>query len=81
MRVIDLTGIPETSYQPGEAILGILNDYGWVVVRGIRVTTEVNDAINNVANAQSTPWHSIEGRGGGRKMRYDHSQHIIRGKH
>ena len=81
MRVIDLTNLPETSYKPGEAILGQLDDYGWVVVRGLRVTPEVNEAIKTVGKSKASQWHSIEGGANNRKMRYDHSQRVIRDRH
>ena len=81
MRVIDLTNVPETSYKPGEPILGMLNDYGWVVVRGLRVTPEVNDAIKSAAESRGSAWHSIEGGGNKRKMRYDHSRRVMRDRH
>ncbi len=81
MRVINLTNVPETSYKPGEDILCMLNDYGWVIVSRLRVTPEVNDAIKNVAESRSAGWHSIEGEGNNRKMRYDHSQRVIRDRY
>ena len=59
----------------------MLDDYGWVVVRGLRVTPEVNEAINTVAKSKASAWHSIEGGGNKRKMRYDHSQRVMRDRH
>ena len=59
----------------------VLNDYDWVVVRGLRVTPEVNDAIKSVAESRASAWHSIEGGGNKRKMRYDHSQRVMRDRH
>ena len=80
-RVIDLRNVPETIYKPGEQILGMLNDYGWVVVRGLRVTPEVSEAIKTVAESRASAWHSIEGGGNKRKMRYNHSQRIMGDRH
>ena len=36
--VIDLRDIPEDSYATGERIIGDLENLGWVVCRGIRMT-------------------------------------------
>jgi len=78
-RVIDLTDIPPNSYQPGEYIIGDLEEYRWKVVRGIRVTDEQYEAINRISTfgkqgrpTKSPKWFSIEERTNNRVMKYDH---------
>ena len=42
---IDLSEVPENSYSPGDKIIGCLEELGWVVVRGVRVSQDTNEEI------------------------------------
>ena len=60
---IDLSPIPNSSYKPGDWIIGNLDDYGWVVVRTKRVTGELTLAINNVCNSgrgEGGLWNALD---------------------
>lgn len=77
--VIDLRDIPANSYQSGDYIIGDLDEYGWMVVRGICVTDEQYKAIDRISTfgkqgrPTKTPmWHSIEERTNNRVMKYNH---------
>ena len=79
-EIIDLSGIPPTSFASGERIMGCLEKLGWVVIRGIRVGETTYEAINAIADtgyngrATKTPyWTSIEERNNKRVMKYKHN--------
>ena len=66
--------------QPGERIIGCLEELGWVVIRGIRVKETTYEAINAIAdagyNGRATKvpyWTSIEERNNKRVMKYKHN--------
>ena len=79
-EVIDLREIPPSSYSNGERIVGCLETYGWVVVRGVRVKQETYDAIDFISQlgakgrrTKKGTWTSIEDRGNNRKMKYHYT--------
>ena len=47
--VVDLRGVPPTSFVPGERIIGDLEELGWMVVRGVRINDDTYESINNVS--------------------------------
>ena len=59
---IDLRGVKEKSFIPGEKVIGDLKELGWVVVRDIRIDSETNDEIDKVYNMSNSwsggTWHS-----------------------
>ena len=59
--VIDLRDIPEDSYTTGERIIGDLENLGWIVCRGIRMTEENYSDINKIC-ADGRWWH-VDTRG------------------
>ena len=76
-EVIDLRGIPPTSFAPGDRIIGCLDTLGWVIVRGVRTTNDTSRAIENISklgvrgrSIKKGTWTSIEDRGNNRKMKY-----------
>lgn len=75
---IDLSEVPENSYNPGEKIIGCLEELGWMVVRGVRVPKNTNDEIIKLSkigqNNRGDNWHSIEKQGSERKMKYSHNE-------
>ena len=82
--VIDLSDVPSSSYNPGDIIIGDLEQLGWVVVRGVRVTEQTYAAIDKVSKVGATKdgsWTSIEDHGGNRQMKYSHTQKVNRDKH
>ena len=50
LEEIDLSEVPENSYNPGDKIMGCLEELGWVVVRGVRVSQSTNEAIVNLSD-------------------------------
>jgi hypothetical protein len=82
---IDLSEVPENSYNPGDNIIGCLVELGWVVVRGVRVSQDTNDDIVKLSkigqNSQGDNWHSIENGGSNRKIKYKHTDKLKRDRH
>ena len=77
--VIDLRDIPPGSYNPGDYIIGDLEEYGWKVVRGVRMSNEQYKVINRISTfgkqgrtTKNPMWHSIEERSNNRVMKYNH---------
>ena len=76
---IDLSEVPESYNIPGEKILGCLDELGWVVVRGVRVSGDTNEAITALSNiGRKKNWHSIESGDSNRMMKYDHTEKVNR---
>ena len=48
--VIDLRDVATTSYDSGHRMVGDLKRLGWVVVRGVRMTTSQLNGIKDIAN-------------------------------
>ena len=76
-EIVDLRGIPPTSFAPGDRIIGCLDTLGWIVVRGVRTTKDTYRAIENISKlgvrgrpTKKGTWTSIEDRGNNRKMKY-----------
>ena len=68
---LDLRVIDNNSYQPGERIIGDLDESGWVVVRSGRVSEDTDNAIKsvgNVDNSWSCNWHEHESNTNRRKI-------------
>jgi len=82
---IDLSEVPENSYNPGDKIIGCLEEFSWVVARGVRVSQDINDEIVKLSkmdqNSRGSNWHSIEKGGSNRKMKYQHTDKIKRDRH
>lgn len=80
IEILDLSGVSRHSYNPGDRIIGCLEELGWVVIRGIRVQDDTYESIDTIANSgyhgrvTKTPyWTSIEERNNKRVMKYKHS--------
>ena len=61
--MIDSRRVPENSYILDERIIGDFYDLGWVVVRGVRIGRNIDDAIYDVAKTGHPAegiWFSIE---------------------
>ena len=74
--VVDLRGIPPTSYSPGERIIGDLEELGWIVVRGVRIDDDTYESINNVSQSgrrEDGTWFPVQSDGQARKMKYKHT--------
>ena len=78
-QVLDLRDIPPNSYCPGDRITGDLDEYGWMVVRGVRMNENMYEAMDMVksfgrkSKAVKVPqWYSIEDRNNNRVMKYNH---------
>ena len=73
--VIDCTCVPSTSFnQVGEPIVGNLEKYGWVVMRGLTIDPDTATEINNMAMKgaeKEGAWKSIETSEKNHKMKYD----------
>ena len=82
---IDLSEVPENSYSPGDKIIGCLEELGWVVVRGVRVSQDTNEEIIKLSkigqNNHGSNWHSIQNEGSNRTMKYKHTEKIKRDRH
>ena len=75
-----MSGVLPTSFAVGERIIGCLEEYGWVVIRGIRIEETTYQAINKIVdsgyNGRGTNkpyWTSIEERNNKRVMKYKHN--------
>ena len=82
-QVVALTGVPPTSYNPGDIIFGDLEDLGWLIVKGVRVTEDTYVALDKVSKngaGRGEKIIPIEDGGSNRKMKYDHLQKIKRDK-
>ena len=80
IEILDLSGVSSNSYNPGDRIIGCLEEYGWVVIRGIRVKDDTYKSIDTIANSgfngrvNNKPyWTSIEERNNKRVMKYKHN--------
>ena len=65
----------ETSYTIGEVILGDIDLYGWVVIRGIKLKDSTREALEHVSREGrgiNGKWHPVE-RQANRQMKYTHS--------
>ena len=75
--VIDLRDVATTSYDSGHRIVGDLKRLGWVVVRGVRMTTSQRKGIRDIANIgnkrQGGTWHPMENQHKNMKMKYNHN--------
>ena len=75
--VIDCTCVPSISFnQVGKTIVGNLEKYGWVVMRGLIIDPSTATKINNMAMrgaGKEGAWKSIETSQKNHKMKYDHS--------
>ena len=76
-EIVNLRGIPPTSFASGERIIGCLDTLGWIVVRGVRTTKDTYRAIEGISKlgvrgrpTKKGTWTSIEDRGNNRKMKY-----------
>ena len=72
---IDLREVLEQSYTIGEVILGDIDLYGWVVIRGIKLKEATRQAFERVSREGrgiDGTWHSVE-RQANRQMKYTHS--------
>jgi len=82
---IDLSEVPENSYSPGDKIIGCLEELGWVVVRGVRVSQDTNEEIIKLSkigqNNHGSNWHSIQNEGSNRTMKYMHTEKVKRDRH
>ena len=72
---IDLREVLEQSYTIGEVILGDIDLYGWVVIRGIKLKESTREAFERVSREGrgiNGKWHPVE-RQANRQMKYTHS--------
>ena len=77
---IDLRDIPPNSYHPGDYIIGDLDQYGWKVVRGVRINQDTYEAIDRISRfglkkehpVRNPKWYSIEEHSNNRVMKYNH---------
>ena len=72
---IDLTEVPEQSYITGDLIVGDIDLYGWVVLRGVKLNNATKQAFERVSTegrGQNGTWHPVE-RQANRQMKYTHS--------
>ena len=70
--VVDLRGVPPTSYNPGDRIIGELDQFGWVVCRGIRIDQATYNNIDRVCKlgrGEDGTWYPIDTRCN-HKMKY-----------
>ena len=82
-QVLDLREIADTSYASGDWIIGDLDEYGWMVVRGVRMSQDMYKALNYVKNfgqkskvIKRPQWFSIEDRNNNRVMKYNHTSTV-----
>ena len=47
--LVDLRGIPKSSYAPGDRILGDIAELGWLIVRTSRVSEDMNESIRQIS--------------------------------
>ena len=76
---IDLRGINNQSYTPGETIIGDLETLGWVVVRGARIDTPNNEVITEISKKSHSfygSWHSIIANSSNYRMKYNHTSTV-----
>ena len=78
-EVLDLRHIPKHSYNPGDRIMGDLDELGWIVVRGVRMTEDMYNSVEAVTKfgkkaqvVKNPHWYSIEERNNNRVMKYNH---------
>ena len=77
---LDLRDIPANSYNPGAYIIGDLDEYGWKVVRGVRVNDVTYKAIDYISRfgvkkecpVKNPKWYPIEDQNNNRVMKYNH---------
>ena len=78
--VVDCTCVPSISFnQVGETIVGNLEKYGWVVMRGLTIDPSTATKINTMVTKGSGKegvWKSIETLEKNHKMKYDHNSRI-----
>ena len=70
--IFDLTDYPNNFHEPGRVMFGDLDIFGWVVVRGIRITPNSHVGINKIADQGD--WNPIEKSE--RCMKYKLGSHV-----
>ena len=71
--LVDLRGIPKSSYAPGDRILGDLPELGWLIVRTSRVSEEMNESIRQISKlgqGWDGKWYTIDVNERNRVMKY-----------
>jgi len=74
-NVIDLRTISDDSCDAGHVLAGNLHELGWVVVRGVRISSAQRDSIQKIAitgRGNDGTWHSADGMHPHLKMKYRH---------
>ena len=67
----------QVQYDSGVRIVGNVKRLGWVVVRGVRMTTSQRKGIRDIANIGNKrtggTWHPMENQHKNMKMKYNHN--------